>query len=397
MQWLKKDRCKKCTEERSVRYCLRHNKELGWSCCNSYRADGKCPEACPYFPKKDTANSLLPQVKSDSRTEFLDYLERYLQFWIYLPFDELDNKAPYDLIQSTEGKAKLTDWLSKFNYVDSSILSLLNKKLQLELAIPVEHKFNTEDLAAEYLDAIIAHDWDKAATFHIHNTEASAETTEYIVKQLMNHPLLKKVRTWSIINSGFTQDLKQAFVFCELNQKENWTFIFVNNDNTWQFYQSIWGTLQDYYDQKTQFRQIAVAINQKNDHVLFNLLNDNINKYPLSADIQYYYGLAWGMTDRINDAKVALLNAIMLEPNWLEPLYQLAFLYMNQKDFDTAISCWSKLALHNPQDANIQNNIGVCYLGLGQTDQAKTVWETALLLDPDSEMVKKNLEHLNNE
>jgi tetratricopeptide (TPR) repeat protein len=394
MQWLKKERCKACSDERSVRYCLRRNKELGWKCCNGYRADGKCPEACPYTPKTDTASSLLPQIKSDSRTEFLDYLERYLHFWIYVSRSDLDNKSPYDLSQTSDGKTRLKDWLSGFSFLDSGIITLLNKKLNLELPIPEETNPNTEILTAGYLDAVIGQDWDAVAGFHINLSACPQDTITLFIRQLRTHPALRKVRSWSIVNSGFTQDLKQAFVYCELNSKENWTFIFVNSDSGWHIYQTIWGTLQDYYDQKNQFREIAVAISQKNEIALFARLESIKDSFPLSADIQYYYGLCYNLSNRIADAGTAFQNAIALEPNWQEPIFQLAFLHMNQKEYTIALTHWEQLAKLNPQDVNVQNNIGVCLLGLGQADQAKSVWTAALQIDPDSEVLTKNLEHL---
>jgi len=394
MQWLKKERCKVCSDERSVRYCLRRNKELGWKCCNGYRADGKCPEACPYSPKKDKSNALLPIIKSDSRTEFLDFLERYLHFWIYLSFPDLDGKTPYQLSQNSEGKSRLKDWLSGFSFLDSGIIVLLNKKLNLELDISEETNPNTETLAANYLDAVIAHDWEAVAGFHIQNSDCPQDTIVLFTRQLMTHPLLKKVRSRAIINAGFTQDLQQAFVYFELNGKENWTFIFVNTEAGWRIYQTIWGTLQDYYDQKNQFREIAVAISQKNEIALYARLDSIVNKFPLSADIQYYYGLCYSLSNRIIDAKAAFQTAITLEPNWREPLFQLAFLSMNQKDYTTALTHWEKLAQLDPQDVNVQNNIGVCLLGLGQSDKAKSVWLSALQIDPNSEVLIKNLEHL---
>jgi tetratricopeptide (TPR) repeat protein len=67
---------------------------------------------------------------------------------------------------------------------------------------------------------------------------------------------------------------------------------------------------------------------------------------------------------------------------------------MNLKEFSTAISYWEKLAEYNPNDVNVQNNIGVCFMGLNVPEQAKEVWEKALMLDPTSEILKKNLEHL---
>ncbi len=396
LDWLKKDRCKACGEERAIRYCLRKNKDIGWKCCNGYRADSKCPEACPYTPKKTDSSSPLPQIKSDSRTEFIDFLDRYIQFWIYMKVESLDNKTPHEISQSKEGKSKLREWLTGFSYPDYGIISLLNSNLNLDLTTPAETVSSPESLASDYLDALIALDWDKVVSFHSIGSDVSPEIYSLLLSELSKHLILKRVKSHSIINAGFTEDRKQSFVFCEINSKENWTFIFVQSNETWYLYQVIWGTLQDYYAQKTIFRQIALAISNKDKSALFKQLENASAKFPLCSDIQYYYGLYYLMCARTDDAKTAFQKAIALDESWQEPAFQLAMLYMNNKEYKTALLKWEQLAKQNPEDINVQNNVGICYLGLGQPDKAKTVWQDALKIDPNSEILKKNLEHVDN-
>lgn len=396
LDWLKKDRCKTCGDERAIRYCLRRNKDIGWKCCNGYRADGKCPEACPFTPKFADTSSPLPQIKSDSGTEFLDFLDKYLQLWIYSKVESLDNKTPLELSQSIEGKAKLTEWLTNYSYTDIGILSLLRKKLNLDLTSPAETVSNPESLASDYLDAVIANDWDKVISYHSISNDVSSEIYSLLLSELSKHPILKKVKRYSIINAGFTEDKKQAFVFCEINSKENWTFIFVQSKAVWYIYQTISGTLQDYYAQKNIFRQIALAINNKDKSSLFNQLEKAVIKFPLCSDVHYYFGLYYIMTERTDDAKTTFQKAIALDESWQEPAFQLAMLYMNNKEFEAALSNWEQLAKQNPEDINIQNNIGICYLGLEQPEKAKAVWQEALKTAPNSEILKMNLEHMDN-
>ena len=45
---------------------------------------------------------------------------------------------------------------------------------------------------------------------------------------------------------------------------------------------------------------------------------------------------------------------------------------------------------------NLLNNLGVCHYELGEQAAARTCWDKALKLDPDSEVVRKNIDRLAN-
>lgn len=394
--WLKKERCKVCREERSVRYCLRRNKEIGWQCCNSYRADGKCPPECAYTPHKADSTSPLPALKSDSRAEFLDFLQHYLQLWIHNKLPALDHNSPLQLAQTPEGREHLKEWLTGFSYPDSGVLDILNARLDLDLPLPQNLPLNPEVTSTLYLDAVIAQDWSQVLAFHNIAAEASDEILASLRSDLSSHPLLRKVKRHRIINAGFTQDHQQAFVFCELNGSSNWTLIFVSAQEQWKLYQSISGTLQDYYAQKDLFRNLALKLNAKDETAAWTLLQQAVATYPLCPDVFYYQGLYDLITSHPETAYTSFGKALALDPDWTEPLYNLALLDLNNKDFTSSLQKWQQLKTVNPRDVNVLNNIGVCYLGLNQPEQAKASWLQALEIDPQAELVKQNLERLDN-
>jgi tetratricopeptide (TPR) repeat protein len=394
LNWLKKERCRICKEERATRYCLRHNKDIGWKCCNSYRSDSKCPAPCVYAPKFDEA-SPLPKIKSDSQTEFFGFVSQYLQFWIHKPQVTLNEATPIKLSETAEGRERLSEWLVGFSYPDADIVKVLNSKLSLILPEPQSME-TAESIAQRYLNLIIAQDWDALLAYHTQQNSIEQDRNAIIKESLRNHPLLKKVTRWEIINSGISEDSKQAFAFYELNGKESWSFVFYKDGSNWKIYQQIWGTLQDYYAQKDLFRDIAIAINQKQESIAYNLLNQATDRYLLSADIQYYWGLCYLLSNRNNDAKTSFQKALAFEPDWQEPKFRLALTEMSDKNFETAISLWQALLTKNPDDTNVLNNLGVCWLAMEQIDKAKEAWNQVLRIDPTSEMARNNLEHLNN-
>lgn len=392
LNWLKKERCKICSDERGIRYCLRRNKDIGWKCCNSYRSDGKCPAPCVYTPKYDDTTPL-PRIKSDSQTEFIGFVTQYLQFWIYKPQQALNDASPIQLSETQEGREKLVKWLSGFSYPDADIIKALNAKLSITLP-KLQHQDSVESIAGRYLDLVISQDWDMLLGYHSLMLNQNAETKNLFTTGLSQHPLLKKTRNWEIINSGISEDGKQAFAFYELNGKESWTFVFHRENDKWIINQQIWGTMQDYYAQKDLFRSIAIAINQNQESIAYNLLNQANNRYLLCADLQYYWGLCYLLSKRIDDAKISFIKALAFEPTWLEPKFRLGLIEMNEKNYDAAITIWKSILESNPTEVNALNNLGICWLGLEQFDKAKEAWHNALKIDPNSELARKNLEHI---
>ncbi len=392
--WLKKERCQSCREERAVRFCLRRNRDLGWNCCNGYRIDGKCPDTCQYAPQPSEGASPLPRLKSDSRTEFLDFLDRYLQIWMHKAIEALDKRTPAQLILDHEGKVDLKDWLGGFSYPDPGILEALNLRLGLDLPLTHAPASHPETLTAGYFDHIITLDWEQALAFHLPSSEIEPKLRNDLADDLAAHPVLKKTRRCEVINAGFTEDRRQAFVFCELNRKQNWTLIFAAAEGTWRLYQSIHGTLQDYYAQKNSFRELALALNANDSTKVSILLREARVRYPLCPDLYYYEGLFDLSSGRPDRAQTTFGKALALEPEWTEPLFRLALLDMHNKDFAPALLKWEKFLQSRPDDLNALNNLGVCQLGLEQRDQARAAWQQALKLDPSFQPARQNLDHL---
>jgi hypothetical protein len=393
--WNNKKHCKKCNEERAVRFCLRKDKDYGWSCCNELRSDGKCPPACPYTPKHSDAQTAFPAIKADSKKELLDFVERYLQLWIHKPMEQLNGAVPHQLSLTDEGRARLTDWLSGFSYPDPRLIIKLNEKLSLQLAVPKPQFNDIEQLTADYLDTLITQDWDRLIAMHtLYPEYQQPDNLERIVRYLAKHPLLKKITRWTLINAGYAEDRSQAFVFCELNGKENWTMVYANQQDCWQIYQLIRGTVQDYFAQKQLFRELAVALSQGNETISWEKLKEADKRFVLNADVEYYRGLYYLMLKQPDKAKESWLDAVAFDPTWTPALFNLALLDMQEKQFEAAIVRLKQVILLKPDDLTAMNNLAVCHLGLQQTDQAISIWQEILTLDPEHELAKRNLEHL---
>lgn len=423
-QWMKKSRCRKCTEERAVRFCLRNNKELCWSCCNELRSDEKCPPACVFTPKNVSEKTGIPQLKTDSRTELIDFWGKYLPRWAYKPVLELGGKTAMEVRADASGKEILLKWLSGYGFPDVEIKTAIFKKLELgtvglwvmdgtrdfesgianpdtkqidNLCYEAETypQLNVEALAAQYLDAVIAQDWQAVISKHtLYQEFVLSNVSENYISVLSRHPLLKKVTQQHIVNAGWSEDKMQAFVLMELNRRENWTMVYILHQHSWHPYQLIWGTIQDYYAQKQHFKEIVAALAAGNLTISWDKLQRLKDLYPLSADLAYYRGLYYKLEHNPAKAKLSFEDAVAFDPTWEQPLHHLALAYMQDKDFESPLPYLNQILKFHPVDLDALNNLGVCYMGLGQQEKAEKIWRQALQLNPDNELLKKNIDRL---
>ncbi len=397
LNWLKKDRCNLCKDERAVRFCLRKNKDIGWLCCNELRINGKCPAPCVYTPiTVDSSSSVLPKIKVDSGTEMNDYLHKFLHLWIYTPNAELDNLSPQQLCQTDNGRQKFSSWLLKYDHHDMTALRILNRILNLALPYG-ENDGGFEKTAEEFLNILITQDWQALLPFFPQaDIRLELNLIPYLLEKLQTTDLLTKVKHWQLVNAGFSEDKKEGFTFCEVNQKYNLTLLFCLENGCWKISQLICGTIQDFYAQKQIYENLAVSLSQEKIQQSSDLLEKAAAFYPLSADLAYYKGLYYMLQKDYSTAKTHFSFAAAREPKWREPIFQLSLLLLNDKDYSAAVIWLQYLRELYPADTLILNNLGVCYLGLEQKDKAREIWQSALEIEPDSGIIKKNLEHLQN-
>ena len=389
----KKIRCKICTEERAVRYCLRSNKDIGWKCCNNYRSDGKCPEPCPHTPKQEPGQSPLSLVKTESRAEFLDFLDRQLQFWMHTKVTPFGNYSPYEMAQDPKERQTLTDWLSEFKYPDSEIQKMLNKKLGLKMTVQNDAIIHPEIHVVRYLNAAIAQDWDKVLAFHLTADEIEDTTRQDLIDRLAKHPVLSKAKRWNIIASGLAEDKVSYFSWTEINNKEDWCFFFRKDNNEFVLEQVVGGTLQDYYDQSKIFDAIASALSKQKYDVALKKLDKADRVYPLQTDLLCHRFVYYVINSQHSVALEFMKQCYALIRDEVQLYYRLGVLYLGNQLFGVSQIFWEMVLQENPKEINAYNNIGFCLMQLDQPEEALAVWNKALEIEPNANVIRMNLDH----
>jgi hypothetical protein len=390
---LNKERCSKCRFERSVRKCPRlREKNIGWQCCNSLRVDQRCPAECPYAAKRDEENkSPFPAFRSDSNTEYVQCLQRYIDLWCYQPEPGLEGKQPADL--AAEDPTGMLAWLGKFQYPANFPIRYLMEKLSLEHS-PVPETQNPESIACAYMDTVIGLEWEMLRPLTANDWDDTQSASLY-QKNVSSIPLLQKTTRYDILHAGAADDGVSAIVVLELNHKHIWTILLSSASGTWKVKQHINGSPQLYYKQNELFHALANALGANNPENASLLLQENLPLYPDCADLYYYRGLYHMLLNKPDKALADLETSVALDNHFYSAAFTLSSLLINNKSWDQALMLLYYLKGNQPDDLNVQNNIAVCEDALGNKTEAERIWNEILKQAPTYELARKNLERRN--
>lgn len=109
---------------------------------------------------------------------------------------------------------------------------------------------------------------------------------------------------------------------------------------------------------------------------------------PENLDAQYYTAVAYR---QIGDPYRALdyLDNLLNYGETLEVYSEIGLNLAALNDFESALEYFKKALKIMPDDSGVICNIGVCYLGLGQKDEAKHAFELASRINPKDEIAKE--------
>lgn len=115
----------------------------------------------------------------------------------------------------------------------------------------------------------------------------------------------------------------------------------------------------------------------------------------VTAEILCRYAIFWSFYDQKKMLKY-LKQAIQKDPNHPRANYILGIEAVSNKNYTAAIQYYQNAILHYPKEDKFHlnetyNNLGTAFYRLDQYQEAKAVWEKALILLPSDQMVRNNL------
>lgn len=385
------DRCKICKSRKGYRFCLRISKDICWQDCNEKRIDMKCPEECE-FSLKETKELQL-KAKANSIAEYQDLLTKQMDKWIEKPIQLFDDKTPKELVRSQEGKTKLTEFISQYKVNSLVPLNHLKEKLYLNELKVKPQKENYEDVATNFLNEIIAQNWEKALELTVFEQE-SKELREFYLNKLSNDKKMLRMTDHYIISSASTKDRKQALVHFELNFKFDLTLSLKEIEGRWKVVKRIYGDPELYNGENNAIQQIAVLLSKNKISEVYELLKKYSNIYVDSADFQYYWGLYYTFSKDQKQAKKHFYNSMLQDKSFIEAKYNYACILHSEKKIAAAKDLYNEILETVPHEAKTLNNLASIYIDEEKFEKAEVLLKRCIEHNPDFQLASKNLQRL---
>lgn len=312
----------------------------------------------------------------------------YIDVFIGKKSDIFADKSPREL--AAEDKKAALAILSEFQYPGNFPVDYLMQRLDLPYQKDVEMQ-SAEDVAGEYLDRIIALEYEKLQEL-TQNTSELADLNGLYTSLIQSNPFLKKLRQYSYIHTGLSEDGSQAIVFVEINHRDEYTLILRNEDGKWYLRQSLNGNPALYFKQNELYQVIAQLLANGEDGKALSEISQALRSYPDSADLYYYKALYWLLMKKPDKAKQEFLSSIALDNSFGPPYMHLGLMNLNDKNYPEAQKWFAALVQLEGDNPDAINNLAIAYLAGGDKEKALSMWREILSSFPTHEMARKNLE-----
>lgn len=167
-----------------------------------------------------------------------------------------------------------------------------------------------------------------------------------------------------------------------------------NNEEKISQAKSTLSTYKSIIENETLFSEAYQSILEDNEHKCISLMNDFVTDYPEVWNAWFLLGWAYRRISSFSEAEASLNKALNLNNKEADILNELAICYMEMGNFSKSLNSLEEALKLTPEDVKIISNMGIVQLKQGNRDRAKNFFETVLALEPDDQIAKQYLESL---
>jgi len=117
-------------------------------------------------------------------------------------------------------------------------------------------------------------------------------------------------------------------------------------------------------------KAVYARVIQNNPEGELRFLTELAGKSPKRKGFFYALGVWYCHNNKPDEAIVELKKAIELDPQYSEPLNQIAYQYMNKGELSKALSYFRRYIALNPDDANPHDSMGDLFWQMGKLNEA---------------------------
>ncbi len=142
------------------------------------------------------------------------------------------------------------------------------------------------------------------------------------------------------------------------------------------------------------FNSAYNAILAEDEYKCIEMMSTYLEKNPEVWNGWFLLGWAYRRISNFTEARSSLEKALELNKKDADINNELAICFMELGDYDNSQKYLEKALIINPEDVKIISNMGIIQLKQGNREKAKNFFETVLVLDPEDLIAKQYLDNI---
>ncbi|MEA2096697.1 MAG: hypothetical protein U9P73_08425 [Candidatus Cloacimonadota bacterium] len=393
MKIFKKKKCKICKTKTGTRFCMRKGFDICWEDCNILRVDEQCPSECEYHLQSSKIMQL--KAKSDSQMEYVDLLKKQMALWITKPQKIFNDQIPITMAETSEGKKKIEEFLNQFKINPIVPLTYLKERLSLDDLKVYSTPKTYENIALDFIQNLYTNEWEKVVSFMSNNEYwKSHDLEDKFIAIIASNKVIKKISGFDLISSALTKEKDQALVYFDINNKYDLTInLHLIHDN-WKIQSIIIGKPELFNSENEAIQQVAVLLSKNETGKAYELLTKYSSIYFTSSDFEYYWGLYFTFTKNQKKAEHHFLQAMILDPAFVEAKYNYAFIQHSNGDLGIATKLYYEILQEAPKEPKTLNNLASILIDEKKFKEAEKLLKKCIKDNPEFEVAQQNLERI---
>ncbi len=335
------------------------------------------------------------KAKSDSQMEYIDLLEKQMALWINKPQKIFNDQIPITMAESSEGKKKIEELLNQFKINPIVPLYYLKERLSLDDLKVYSNPNTYEDIALEFMQHLYTNEWGKVVSFMCNNEYwKSHDLDDKFVIRIAANKVIKKINSFDLISSALTKKRDQALVYFDVNCKYDLTIDLQLINNSWKVESLLIGKPELYNSESEAIQQVAILLSKNETTKAHELLTKYSNIYISSSDFEYYWGLYYTFIKNQKKAEYHFLQAMILDPTFVEAKYNYAFIQHSNKKLETAKKLYNEILEEAPNEPKTLNNLASILIDEKNFTEAEKLLKNCIKNNPEFEIAQQNLERL---
>ena len=165
-------------------------------------------------------------------------------------------------------------------------------------------------------------------------------------------------------------------------------------NNSWKVQSLIIGKPELFNSESEAIQQVAVLLSKNETGKAFELLTKYSSIYITSSDFEYYWGLYYTFNKNQKKAEHHFLQAMILDPAFVEAKYNYAFIQHSKEELEQAKKLYNEILQDSPNEPKTLNNLASLLIDEKNYKEAEELLQRCIKSNPDFELAKQNMEKL---